>query len=179
MNQDYYSPTVYTKALKLVRRYVLNNCGNLQDVEDVLQDGFIIFFTNIKKQSFQLTVEPEYYIFGVCKNLWLKEIKRRSKIVEDCGHIDFHPDDNIDSIELVVRKERLLNIIDRNIKKLSEKCQEIFKFRKEGLSCDDISKRMNWKNRQISKDKIYRCKKRLLQITSEDREYINLSKLDN
>ena len=173
---SFYTPSVYKYAFHLVRSYVLKNSGNHADVEDILQEGLFIFFRNVKNPEFTLTNKPEFYIYKTCQKLWLKELDRRKK----SGSIRLN-DLNIEikesnSIEELILKEKLIKIIDKNKNKLSTKCQKVFNYRKQGLSCEDIAIQMHFNGGQIAKDKYYRCKKRLIQLIQEDEEYLLLIK---
>lgn len=146
----------------------------MQDAEDVLQEGLIVFFQSISDNDLVLSVKPEYYILKVCKNYWLKELARR-KIAPPTQPIDGN--DVIDDDWMILikeRKEQLITIIERNIKKLSTKSQKLFDYKKDGLTCEQIAKLLKLKNGQIVKDKTYRCKQRLLLLISEDKDYKNL-----
>jgi len=171
LSPDLFNPTVYSRALGMVRKYVLQNSGEMYDVDDVMHDGLIIYFQKVSQDDFQLTVKPEYYILKVCKNLWLKELSKKKRVILVERHRD-NIEDNQDYLKKIrERKEVLIALIDRNVKNLSAKCRKLFEYKMEGLSCDEISELMNFNNRQISKDKTYRCKKRLLFLIQQDPEY--------
>ena len=170
-----YDPIVYSKTLRLVRNYVLRNSGIYADVEDIMQEGLLVFFRNLKNPEFNLTTtHPEFYIYSVCQKLWLKELERRrkSKTYNSTGELMNITEDPNEDYQL--RKENLLKIIQKSMKLLSPKCQQVFKYREEGLSCDQIADKMNFSGRGIAKDKIFRCKKRLIQLIQKDEEYLDL-----
>lgn len=174
MTPEIFDSALYIRAMRLVRSYVLQNCGTMQDAEDVLQEGFFTFFQSTSKEGFTLSTKPEYYILSVCKKLWLKELARK-KIAPPTQHIN--GDDVIDDDWMILikeRKEQLITIIERNIKKLSTKSQKLFDYKMEGLTCAQIAELLKLKNGQIVKDKTYRCKQRLLLLISEDKDYRNL-----
>lgn len=82
--------------------------------------------------------------------------------------IEMTNDNNLKDLE---RKELLMKIIDRNVQKLSPKCKEVLSYVRNGLSHKEISMRIGYKNHMIVKDKIYRCKKILLELIQNDPEY--------
>lgn len=172
--QEFYDSSVYKKTYFFVKQYILKNSGNFYDFEDILQDGFCIFLRKVQSKSFILSTKPEYYIYRICVKLWLKELekRRRAKIflhdgTKDSGMMCPNEQD-------FLRKERLLRIIENNIKHLPEKCQQFFQFKKEGLTLDQIARKMGFKNQHVSKDKGFRCKKRLLELIEEDEDFLLL-----
>ncbi len=95
--------------------------------------------------------------------------KRKDQVLFDSmENIEDNQSANISSIR---RKEFLIDIIQKNIKNLSQKCQEVFKHKQEGLTCDQIAERMKMDNEQILRNKMYTCKKRLLTLVYQDAEY--------
>lgn len=172
MPQDLLNPTVYKRAYGLVRSYILQKSGNIDDIKDVYHEGLYIYFKKSQDDQFTLTCSPESYIFGICKNLWLKELgKRKGQILTD--NIEDIEDVWDSGVEAKEKKEKLISIIQRNIKKLSQKCQELYRYKAEGLSCEQIASKMNLENEQISRNKTYKCKKRLLILINQDEEYVH------
>ncbi len=176
MSPEIFDPAIYPRALRLVRSYVLQNCGSIHDVEDILQDGLLIFFQSISKEGFTLSTKPEYYILSVCKKLWLKELARRKTAPPTQAINGEEVIDDTSIIQVEERNEHLISIIQKNIKKLSSKCQKVFDYRKEGLTCEQIAAALKLRNGNIAKNKYYHCKKRLLDLISEDEDYKNLFK---
>jgi len=76
------------------------------------------------------------------------------------------------------RKEALLEILEKNIKLLSKKCQKVFDFRRDGLTCNEIAELLHLKNSQMVKDKHYRCKQRLRELVRKDEAYLRLIRDD-
>lgn len=164
----------YTKTLAITRAFILSNNGTFVDVEDTLQEGLKIFFENLQKKDFVLTTTPENYIYQVCIKLWYKEIRRRS--IEKNLNIEIHSESlsQQEDIEIVIRREKLLCILERNIKKLHPRGRELYTLKFKGLSLKEIAARMGLKNSSIAKDKCYREKRRLIELIKQDPEYQNI-----
>jgi RNA polymerase sigma factor (sigma-70 family) len=176
MNQEYFNPCVYKKVFPLVKHYVLKNSGTYSDFEDILQDGLIIFFQNLQSKNFVLTTYPEYYIYKICTKLWLKELEKRKK-ARNPIYFNLLSSNTSDFTEQdYLRREKLISIIENNLKLLSEKCQMVFQLKKDGFTTEQIAEKMGFKNQQISKDKTFRCKKRLIDLISKDQNYVLLMK---
>lgn len=179
MNNNLFTTEILTNSRRLVVGFVLKNSGSIEDANDILQEGFAAYIVNIRKSDFKLTTKPETFIFCICRNLWLNQLKSIKKEIIDIGGIDEIPSIEDEQIILKQRNELLVFIIERNIRRLSQRCQAIFRLRKEGLSCEQIAKKMQLKTGQISKNKFYSCKKRLLEIISEDQEYLDFKRSES
>jgi len=171
MPHELFNPAVYKKTYSLVRAYIICRSGSIEDVQDILQDGFYIFFRKAEKKELDLKCQIESYVLGICKKLWLKELcNRQGKSFTDA--FEELEQSVEDEIHQKVSSELLMDIFIRNIKKLSEKCQEVFELRMEGLSCEEIAEKMGLSSEQISRNKAFTCKKRQLDLIYQDPEYI-------
>ena len=176
MSQDTFNPSIYSKAYLFVKQFVLKNSGNFADFEDILQDGLCIYFKNIQTGKYVHSDSAEYYICKICINLWHKELEKRKKfrqlslVQSQMGNLSEYSESDYQ------RKESLLKIVENNIRLLSIKCQQVFQLKKEGFTTDQIAEKMGFKNQQISKDKTFRCKKRLKELIHKDIEYLLLVK---
>lgn len=157
----------------MVRSYVLGNYGSMQDVEDVMQEGLYKFLNTYSKNGFELEGKLECYIFTICRNCWLKELERRKKMKLSEANIVEEIKDAKWAFMEQQRKEILLEIIERNLKLLSNKCQMVFDLRKDGLTCKEIAEILHLKNSQMVKDKHYRCKERLRELVKQDQAYLD------
>jgi len=162
------------KLLRLVKPYVLQNSGSMQDVEDILQDGLLKVIEVYNRNGFAEESKPENYIFTICKNNWLKELERRKKLNLSGGLLVEEIKQDNWALREKQRKEALLEIIEKNLKLLSNKCQKVFNYRRDGLSCSEIAELLKLKNSQIVKDKHYRCKERLRELVKQDKAYWDL-----
>jgi RNA polymerase sigma factor (sigma-70 family) len=145
----------------------------MQDVEDVLQEGLYKFLNTYNKNGFELEGKLECYIFTICKNCWLKELERKKKLKLSEAYIVEEIEDAKWALIEKQRKEVLLDIIERKRELLSNKCQKVFDFRRDGLTCKEIAELLHLKNSQMVKDKHYRCKERLRELVKQDQAYLD------
>jgi RNA polymerase sigma factor (sigma-70 family) len=179
LRRDIFTAEVLTNSRRQVIGFVLKNSGSLDDANDILQEGFETYIINLQKPDFELYTKPEAYIFCVCRNLWLNRLNAEKRNIDDGVELEDLPFIEDEQINLKKRKEILFVILERNIKRLSQRCQDVFQLRKEGLSCEQIARKMQLKAGQISKNKFYSCKKRLLEIISEDQDYLDFKRSES
>lgn len=155
----------------LVGPYVLKNCGCQNDVDDIIQEGLLAYFQKLSDGHFELRTSVVQYIYGICKNKWIQELRRRRKEPISGALVSVNGWDEYCSQLETCRKEALTEIMIRNIRKLSDKCQQVLDYRMEGMNCEQIAGIMNLKGTQMVKDKHYRCKIRLKELIAEDPEF--------
>ena len=156
---------VYDNYLKIVKDHVITNSGSNDDVSDVLQDSIIILFEQISDNKVNLTTNLKGYFFGIVKNIWNSELRKRKKTTE---LLTDHPDDDgtDDANNLLLEK-----IISRAFSKLKSDQQIVLNLFAEGKSYSEIAVNLNLKSEEYARRKKYLSKEALLNLVKEDPEY--------
>ncbi len=68
---------IYRKHGKMLKKFVLNNSGNEEDANDILQETMVAAYVNMQKLDFKLTCNVGTYLFSILRFKWLAELKRR------------------------------------------------------------------------------------------------------
>jgi len=171
MREEIITPQIIRNLFRMVKHYVLQYGGSMEDVEDTLQEGLYKFLNVFDKNGYTKNGKPENYIYSICKNIWLKELEKRHNLKQSTIiSVEVLEDDNW-ALKEKKRKEVLHDIIEKNHKLLSISCQKVLNFRKDGLTCNEIAELLGLKNGQIAKDKHYRCKERLRELIRQDKAY--------
>jgi RNA polymerase sigma-70 factor (ECF subfamily) len=80
---DYYFNRVYSETVPAISRFVINKCGNILDVEDILQNIYARFFRRIVKKGHADIENPEAFLVNIakfeCKN-YFGGLKRNSAV---------------------------------------------------------------------------------------------------
>jgi RNA polymerase sigma factor (sigma-70 family) len=156
---------LYDNYLQAVKSYVLKNSGSTEDVSDVFQDSIIILYKQITEDSINLTSDLRGYFFGIARNVWNAQLRKKQKTTE--LEIDLSDEDDTDDINDPI----LERIVSRAFKKLKPDQQIILNLFSEGHSYEEIALKMNLKNDTYARRKKYLCKEALLEIIKEDPEY--------
>ncbi|MCL1867128.1 MAG: RNA polymerase sigma factor [Oscillospiraceae bacterium] len=84
LDLDYYFNRVYSETAASISRFVVNKCGNILDVEDILQNIYARFFRRIVKKGRDDIENPEAFLINIakfeCKN-YFGGLKRRSPVM--------------------------------------------------------------------------------------------------
>ncbi|MCL1831934.1 MAG: RNA polymerase sigma factor [Oscillospiraceae bacterium] len=80
---DCYFNRVYSDTVAGISRFVVNKCGNILDVEDILQNIYARFFKRILKKGHSDIENPEAFLVNIakfeCKN-YFANLKKRSGV---------------------------------------------------------------------------------------------------
>jgi len=157
---------LYDHYFQTIRNHVLQNNGSIEDVSDLFQDTIIILYQQISEDNFNLTTDLKGYFFGIARNIWSTQLRRKKRVFE--LNVDI-PDEEDSTDFSDPALERILN---RSFRKLKPDSQTILTLFYEGLSYEEIAVRMNLKNDTYARRKKYLSKEALLDIIKEDPEYL-------
>ena len=162
---------LYKKLRPQILAYITNNGGSEQDAEDILQDGIIAFFTNVRngKYEAQSNTQVTTYIHQVCKFRWLDQLKsarRKTTVKMEVVKEDNYSEDPVyfqeaERIEKVSKVEKMFA-------QLGDKCKKLLTlFYYEKKKMTEINEIMNFSG-NTSKNEKYRCMKKLRSLYSGD-----------
>jgi RNA polymerase sigma factor (sigma-70 family) len=156
---------LYRQNYSMVRKYVIDNSGSLQDVDDMLQDGVIAVWKNVSKSDFVLKSKLTTYFMAIVKNLWLKKIRKNKKV-------DTVDDETLQfasaSVEQNTSRQMDLNVVRNLLNEIGDTCKELLGlFYFEQMDNISIAERMDFSNPDVVKAKKYQCLKKLKVIFYE------------
>lgn len=152
-----------------VLKFVRGAGGSRQEAEDVFQDGLLIFFRKVEQGNFEGRSSAQTYLYGICKHLWLDELRRKKRAV------------NLQDLEVTdepvysAEEHQLLRRAEQAFQMLGQKCKDLlmlFYFKRESLV--SIAKQLGFSSDKVAKNQKYRClekaKEHLQTIQSSSHE---------
>jgi len=162
---------LYDAYLQTVKKYVLGNSGSEEDVSDVFQDTIIVLYNQIISDNLHLTTDLKGYFFGVARNVWSAQLRKKQKTIE----LEIDPPYEEESEEQY--DPVLERVISRAFQKLKPDQQMVLNLFSDGLSYEEIAVKMNLKNEVYARRKKYLVKEALLELVKEDSEYQEFMRL--
>ena len=159
---------IYDNYLQTIRHHVLKNSGSEPDVSDVFQESIIFLYKQISDNELKLTSDLKGYFFGIARNIWSSQLRKKSRNTE----IEFDLPDETDSEE--AKNPVLERVVSRAFQKLNTDAQTILTLYSEGFSYMEIVTKMNLKNETYARRKKYLSKEALMALVKEDPEYKEL-----
>jgi RNA polymerase sigma factor (sigma-70 family) len=156
---------LYDKYLPLVKNYVLNNSGSVEDVSDVFQDSIIVLYNQISENNLKLSADLKGYFFGIARNVWSAQLRKKQKTTG--LEIDIPDEEDPETIN----DPLLERIVSRAFQKLKPDQQLVLSLYSDGISYEDIAAKMGLKNETYARRKKYLCKEALLEFVKKDPEY--------
>jgi RNA polymerase sigma factor (sigma-70 family) len=163
---------LYDHYYQTVKNHVLKNSGSDDDVSDLFQDSIIALYEKVSENNFHLTSDLKGYFFGIARNIWNAQLRRKRHLIE--LNVDIVEEE--DTNELY--DQALEKILSRSFLKLKPDCQTVLKLYYEGISYEEIAVRMNLKNETYAKRKKYLSKEALIEIIKNDPDYQEYHRLN-
>lgn len=166
--------SIYKKYVPKVVMFIMNNSGDRDHAQDVIQEVLILLFNQAKANSLQLTCPFDAYFFLLCKRKWLNELKKTSNkgvtIIEDAVSI------NESALELIGQTEEFdekQQLFDTMFQKLGDKCRELLKLSFEIKSMEEVAEKLNVTYGYVRKKKSL-CVGQLTQWIQEAKNFNSL-----
>jgi len=151
---------VYKKHYNMIEQYVLKNSGSKEDVKDLYQDAFVVFYHKLKQPDFKMSSSIGTYLFSVAKNLWLKRLRdNKVKTVNIDGVSEMSTEEKtIDEN----KQNREFEIATKELQKLGDPCKTLLtEFYYKQTKMEAIAKLLNYTNAKRAKAQKYKCMQRL------------------
>jgi RNA polymerase sigma factor (sigma-70 family) len=146
----------------MVRDIVCKNRGTNDDATDIFQDGLLILHRNINNGSFRSESSIKTYIFSICRNLWLKELGKRQKLVASAAEMAIELSQDVNNYLINVEVITLL------LSELKEECKSMlteYYFKKKSMA--ELMNMFNVGSIQAAKNKKLRCMGYLVRLCKE------------
>ncbi|WP_103072119.1 RNA polymerase sigma factor [Aquimarina sediminis] len=162
----------YKENIRYIQGYILHNCGNPEDVEDVFQDALMLLYQKLGSGLLELKVPVKTYFFGICKNLWRNRLRRKQKMMIDEKQDCFDQGTNDPVIANIENQERE-HLYKKHFQRLSPDNKKVLYLFLEGRSMKEISKITGYSEGYTRKKK-FEAKNQLLRMIEQDPMYEEL-----
>jgi DNA-directed RNA polymerase specialized sigma24 family protein len=102
-----------------VRHYILANSGTPVQAQDIFAEGLAIMLEKKREGILHFTANPGTWLYGVCRNLWRNELRKRGKTLDDYSY-----EPATDPVDPETEPD-YYDICREEIGKLGSKCREL------------------------------------------------------
>jgi len=166
---------MYREIYPKVARYVTGNSGSEDDSKDVFQEAILVFYQLVITERYNRIQDITGFLIKVSRNIWINKVKRTKKEVSVellAEHEDYAPSPLISMI--MNEKWSAYHILFNN---LGSKCREMLTYSiYQKLSMKEIALKMSLSNENAAKTQNYRCKQKLMEIVSANKDLKDLLK---
>ena len=147
---------LYESVFPAVARWISNKNGSFEDARDIFQEALIIYFEKTEDLAFQIKKEPEAYIMGIAKHLWVRKFNSnvRNMAFEELQEGINISEDHFPSLNL----QKLYTLIQQS----SQKCLNLLhSFYYEKLPMKEIARVFGYGSEHSVTVQKYKCIEKL------------------
>jgi RNA polymerase sigma factor (sigma-70 family) len=151
--------TMYEKAYPLVSAFVTAKGGQAEDAQDLMQEAMIVYAQLSGKAEYGNQRLPASFVAAVARNIWHKQFRR--EVSFKAGRVAM-PELKVESLALrnLALQDRL-KLLGEIVECLdAESRQVLLYFYEEGMTMNEIARRMGYASGQVIKNK----KKKALEL---------------
>lgn len=142
---------IYRKYYRMMTKLVLKNNGTEDEARDVYQEALVVFWQKARSNEFELTAKMSTFIYSICHNLWLKELKRKKRLTNEQKELAIADND--------FEKEEREKVIAKCLNELGETCRKVLMYYYfDDMSMQEIADKLGFANADTAKTKKYKCK---------------------
>jgi len=167
---------LYQKCFGKIKNFVTNNHGTNDDAWDLLQEAMLSIFYKLKQQPFILTCPFDAFIYIVCRNLWIKELKKKHEnrvtLAMEEGY-SVRGEDDIALAEVCRQQQERRKLFLEKLNQLGEGCRQLLQQNWQGLHLNEVATRLNISYAYARKKKT-ECMAKLVMLMKQSPQYSQL-----
>jgi RNA polymerase sigma factor (sigma-70 family) len=140
---------------KGIRSWLKQNSAGHEECKDVFHDAMIAFYEYAQRKDFKVDINPEQLLFGIAKNIWFKELRKKKNIPSgELTGMEFSDAE----MEDILQRENQYKAAGKALSELGSKCRQLlflYYFRQQSL--EKIAKRLGFSNANVAKTIKYQC----------------------
>jgi RNA polymerase sigma factor (sigma-70 family) len=166
---------LYLETIPSVKTYILKNSGTETDAQDIFQEALLAIFQKAQSGKLQINGDFQPYLFAVCRNLWLMQLRKKSQkgvtSMDERQHMIMI--DSFGEAEQTANQYARLRLLEEQLQQLGEGCSNLLKLAWSGKPLEEVAKLLNNSYAYIRKKKS-ECMGKLLVLVKNTPEYKQL-----
>lgn len=175
-NNELLLKELYERCFGKIKRFVTKNHGTANDAWDLLQEAMLAIFYKLKQESFTLTCPLDAFIYIVCRNLWLKELRKNNltAVTPNPEKVFYlKEDDSMELAEACKQQAGRRELLMEKLKELGEGCRDLLKQNWSGLQLNEVAVKLNISYAYARKRKT-ECMAKLILLMRQSPKYDQL-----
>lgn len=166
---------MYTEVLPHVAKYILNNNGAPSDADEIFQEAMCQIIQRARTKGIQLRKGLKSYLYSTCRNLWRKEITRRSK--ETLIPAMLTSEAESDAREAKVLREQQWSLFEEKFEAMGPCSKALLQDYFLGMSSEEMINKYHYASHNTVSQRVFKCKKRLAVLIQNDIRFARLQQL--
>ncbi|HRI20382.1 MAG TPA: sigma-70 family RNA polymerase sigma factor [Panacibacter sp.] len=163
---------IYTRFAGKIKLLVVQNAGSETDADDIMQDALVAIYHKAVSGNFVLTCPFEAFLYTVCKNLWLMQLRKKSRQpVTNSGDMQYDTGTDVfKEAEAVIKNNERRLLLEKKFDELGEGCRKVLELAWSGKPLEEVAALLNNSYAYIRKKKS-ECMGKLSELVKQSPEY--------
>jgi RNA polymerase sigma factor (sigma-70 family) len=168
---------IYKKFYPRTQYMVTRNSGTEEDARDLFQEALMAVYDRINGRPMELTCQFGTFLYSICRNLWLKQLRKRSVHFVDVteAEADLPAPDELEEVTLWHDRYQLYM---RKFAEIGEQCRQLLLRFMQGADMKTIAAEFGFASESYAKKRKFKCKEQLIQRIMEDADYNRVANRD-
>jgi RNA polymerase sigma factor (sigma-70 family) len=160
---------IYRKYVDEAVAFLGKRSFDSEEARDVVQDAVISLLASIQEGKFQGNSSLKTFLFAICKNLWLRRLRRMGT---EASYQEKQDDPGVDfkTPEYLAVEEDQRSRMGEILSMLKDKCREVLMMWSQKYSMKEICKTLGYSNEQVVRNKKAHCMKELKEKVKQQPE---------
>ena len=167
---------LYEKCFGKIKNFVLHSHGTIDDAWDLLQEAMLSIFYKLKQRPFTLACPFDAFIYIVCRNLWIKELRKKNLngVTFDMEEgYSLKGEDDLALAEECKQQQERRKLFLEKFNELGEGCRELLRQSWKGIHLNEIAVKLNISYAYARKKKT-ECMAKLVMLMQRSPQYHHL-----
>jgi RNA polymerase sigma factor (sigma-70 family) len=165
---------MYKKYSGKIKNMIVQNNGTATDAADIFQEALLAIYQKAKQNSFVLTCPLDAYLYLICKNRWINELKKRSSKVTFSDTEGYNlGEDSFKDAEVTMNGQERKKLLEMKFKELGEGCRKVLQLSWSGKTMEEVAQALNNTYGYIRKKKS-ECMAKLIALVKQSPQYTQL-----
>lgn len=160
---------IYRDYFPRISTFIRQNSGSDSAAQDVFQDALVVLYKKVKSPDFKLTSSLYTFLYAICRNLWLKKLRKSgNEGVTLEGDVEYI-DENVEEEELT--REAQYQLYRKKFRELGEGCRKLLQLSMAGKRMREIVAQLGMSSEQYARKRKFQCKQQLIRLIRQDPSY--------
>jgi RNA polymerase sigma factor (sigma-70 family) len=167
---------LYGKCFGKIRYFVVQNHGTNDDAWDLLQEAMLSIFYKLKQQPLKLTCPFEAFIYIICRNLWIKELRKMKieRVTHDTELVfSVKGEDDLALAYECQQEQGRRELLNDKLSELDEGCRQLLQQNWRGLQLNEVAVTLKISYGYARKKKT-ECMAKLIMLMKKSPQFIQL-----
>ncbi len=166
--------SLYASVYPSIKVYIQSNNGREDDAADIFQRALLQICARYLKTKQVSMDNLEGYVYVTCRNLWLRELKKNKTVSIDKHEAYLQQEDTSDDEAMAAVETDRMQLFKDCLDKMKGNCKEVLNLFFARYSHREIAEEMSFSNSDVARQKVFKCKKKLVKIIQENPRFTRL-----